>query len=61
MNIEERNDFNNRLWNLRHALLQFLQEPHINLEKAKVEALSIKNEIEDIVVLEYKENNNGNS
>jgi hypothetical protein len=55
MNKEELQDFHNQLWNLRHALLQFLHEPQKNIEKAKKEALSIKDFIEDLVVTEYKE------
>jgi hypothetical protein len=55
MTPEELLEFHKQLWNLRHALLQFLQEPAKNLERMKLEAHSIKNLIEDIVVVEYKE------
>lgn len=55
MNPNDRIEFDNMLWGLRHAILQFLQEPAKNLEMMKKEAHSIKNLIEDIVVTEYKE------
>jgi hypothetical protein len=59
MTKEELSELHNRLWNLRHAILQFLQEPNKNIERMKLEGHSIKNLIEDIVVTEYKEDENG--
>jgi hypothetical protein len=55
MTPEERREFDERLWSLRHAILQFLHEPTKELERMKKEAISIKELIEDIVVTEYKE------
>ena len=44
-----------KMWTLRQALAQFLQVPNGNKEEISVHALSLKNEIDELITSNYKE------